>query len=107
MKITISATAAVCTALFLAPAVKADPFSAADAEYLQELNIAGINPATMHAPNLDAEVSLGHSICNDLAKGRSPSDLQSHIEQALPNFRTTLQNGLSLSQMVITIAVVN
>lgn len=81
--------------------------SSADAEYLQELNISGLNPATLHAPNLATEVTLGHGICSDLAKGRTPNDLESHVEQALPNLRARLENGLSQSQMLISIAVTN
>lgn len=100
-KTCVAAIAAACTALIFTPAANADPFSSTDLEYLQELSAYGLNPATLHAPNPAAEVSLGHGVCEELAKGRTPNDLVSSIGRSLPNL------SLRQSQGLISVAVIN
>lgn len=66
MKTTIPAIAAVSATLTLAPVAHADQN---DTNYLEELNMLGMNPVTLHEPNLASEIALGHRICLDLGPG--------------------------------------
>jgi hypothetical protein len=64
----------------------------------------GMNPVTLHAPSLSAEVALGQRICLDLGPGSggsSPNDLVTNTQRSLPNL--TQQQ----IQMLVTAAVTN
>ena len=89
---------AVAAPLTLAPAARADPTD--DMNYIQELYTYGVTRQSIGA-SPEQYLSLGHAICQDLAKGRDPNDMASSILKARPNLTQQQAQGL------ISVSVVN
>ncbi|MEB3981889.1 DUF732 domain-containing protein [Mycobacterium sp. 663a-19] len=98
MNITIPTIAVVSATLALAPIAHADQN---DIDYLQELNMLGMNPATLHEPNLASEIALGHRIGLDLGPaggGASPNERVTNMGRSLPNLSTEqIQSPISVA----------
>jgi hypothetical protein len=72
MNITIPTIAAVSAALILAPSARA-PSPKAEAHFIEDLDMLGLNPCTMRLPGgLEEEVKIGHAICTDLLNEADP-----------------------------------